>query len=372
MLNQLPTTGTLAAPRAILKVGSKIIEWDLWDAEHNGIYEAGTIRIEVPGNYADWPWWTQQTEILVDVYVGFPKDPMNYSAGDMTLLQTYRIDSIRPNWQTLGISLAGRDLTSLLTDQKIDVKFPNQTASQIATQIAQQVGLTPNVQATTDLVGRFFTLDHVSLHHEKTMWTLLTYLAQHEGFQCFVLGRTLYFGKFSSALSNEPFLIQCDPPNTQRPYPTSNATNLEFEHDLTLAQDVKVRVRSYHGDKNAVYTSIATASRTAKRIERDADLAQSVQTFDFIFNGLTQAQCDAKAQELLTQISKHELKMSARLPGETLIYPWTPIVVQGTGTPFDTTYQAARVRRTFRAKPARFEVTVHGKTVTAQQTVALS
>ncbi|APR40495.1 hypothetical protein [Paraburkholderia sp. SOS3] len=191
----------------------------------------------------------------------------------------------------------------MLTDQKIDVKFPNQTASQIATQIAQQVGLTPNVQATTDLVGRFFTLDHVSLHHEKTMWTLLTYLAQHEGFSASCSAARLYFGKFSSALSNEPFLIQCDPPNTQRPYPTSNATNLEFEHDLTLAQDVKVRVRSYHGDKNAVYTSIATASRTAKRIERDADLAQSVQTFDFISTGLTQAQCDAKAQELLTQIS---------------------------------------------------------------------
>lgn len=372
MLNQLPLEGSLAAPRAILKVGSKEIEWDMWDAEHNGIYEAGTIRIEVPAAYDDWAWWTQQTEILVDVYVGFPKDPMNYSASDLTLLQTYRIDSIRPNWKTLCISLSGRDLTSLLTDQKIDVKYPNQTASQIATAIAQQVGLTPNVQATTDLVGHYFTLDHVSLHHEKTMWTLLTYLAQHEGVQCFVLGRTLYFGQFNSALSNEPYLIQCDPPLPFRPYTTSNATDLEFEHDLTLAQDVKVRVRSYHGNKNAVYTSIATANRTAKRVERDANLAQTIQTFDFIFNGLTQAQCDAKAQELLSQISKHELKMSARLPGETLIYPWTPILVQGTGTPFDTTYQAARVRRVCRAKPAKFEVTVHGKTVTAQQTVELS
>jgi phage protein D len=372
MLNQLPTTGTLAAPRSILKVGDKVIEWDGWDTEHNGIFEAGTIRVDVPARFADWAWWTQQTEILVDVYVGFPKDPMNYSASDLTLLQTFRIDSIRPNWKTLGISLSGRDLTSLLTDQKIDIKFPNQTASQVVTQIAQQVGLTPNVQATTDLVGHYFTLDHVSLHHEKTMWTLLTYLAQHEGFQCFVLGHTLYFGQFSSALSNEPYLIQCDPPTTERPYPTSNADELEFEHDLTLAQDVKVRVRSYHGNKNAVYTSIATASRTAKRVERSAALAQSVQQFDFIFNGLTQAQCDAKAQQLLEQISKHELKMSARLSGETKIYPWTPILVQGTGTPFDTTYQAARVRRTCRAKPAKFEVVVHGKTVTAQQTVALS
>lgn len=372
MINTLPTEGSLVSPRVILMVGSKVIDWTSWDAEHNGIYEAGTVRIEVPAVFADWPWWTQQTEILVDVYVGFPKDPQNYSAADLTLLQTYRIDEIRINAATQGITLAGRDLTSLLTDQKIDVKFPNQTAGQIATFIAKQVGLTPNVQSTKDLIGHFFTLDHVSLHREKTMWTLLTYLAQHEGLQCFVLGRTLYFGAFGSALSSEPYLIQYDPPTTERPYPVSNADELHFSHDLTLAQDVSVRVRSYHGDKNAVYTSVATASKTAKRIERNADLAQSVQRYDFTFAGFTQAQCDAKAQQLLAQISQHELKMSAKLPGDTLVYPWTPIVVQGTNTPFDTTYEAARIKRRCQAEPPRFSMTVHGKTVVAQQSVELS
>lgn len=372
MINQIPTKGSLAAPRSILKIGSKVIDWTSWECEHNGIYEAGTIRIEAPALFADWPWWTQQTEIIVDVYVGFPKDPQNYSASDLTLLQTFRIDEPRINAATQTISLVGRDLTSLLTDQKIDVKFPNQTASQIATFIAGQVGLTANVQATTQLIGQFFTLDHVSLHREKTMWTLLTYLAQHEGLQCFVLGRTLYFGAFGSALSSEPYLIQYDPPTVERPYPVSNAQQLEFAHDLTLANDVSVRVRSYHGNKNAVYSSIATASKTAKRIERNADLAQSVQRYDYTFVGLTQAQCDAKAQQILSQISKHELKMSARLPGDTLIYPWTPVVLRGTNTPFDTTYEAARIKRRCQADPPRFDMTVHGKTVPAQQTVTLT
>ncbi|MGA7781078.1 MAG: hypothetical protein WCA85_25690 [Paraburkholderia sp.] len=371
-INTLPTAGSLAAPRAILMVGSKVIDWSSWDAGHNGIYEAGTVSIEVAAVFADWAWWTQQTEILVDVYVGFPKDPLNYSASDLTLLQTYRIDSIRLNAATLGITLSGRDLTALLTDKKIDIKFQNQTASQIATYLANQVGLTPNVQPTTDLVGHFFTLDHVSLQRQQSMWSILTYLAQHEGLQCFVLGRTLYFGAFGSQLSNQPYLIQYDPPNTDRPYPTCNATSLEFEHDLTLANDVSVKVMSYHGMKNAVYTSVATSTKTAKRIERDADLAQSVQEYSFTFADLTQAQCDAKAQLLLGQISQHELKMEAKLPGDTIIYPWTPVLVQGTGTPFDTTYEAARIRRRCQADPPRFEVSVHGKTVTDAQTVTLS
>lgn len=371
-INTLPTTGTLAAPRSILMVGGTAIDWLSWSCEHNGIYEAGTIRIELPGDYTKWPWWTQQTEILVDVYVGFPKDPQNYSASDLTLLQTYRIDSIRLNAQTLGITLVGRDLTALLVDKKVDIKFQNQTASQIATYLAGQVGLTPNVQTTKDLVGTFFTQDHVNLHRQQPMWSILTYLAQHEGLQCFVLGRTLYFGAFGSALSSQPYLIQYTPPTSATPYPQSNATSLEFEHDLTLANDVSVKVMSYHGMKNAVYTSIATSDKTTKRIEKNADLAQSVQQYSFPFVGLTQAQCDAKAQELLEKISKHEMKMEATLPGDTLIYPWTPVVVQGTGTPFDTTYEAARIRRRCSADPPKFEVSVHGKTVTDAQTVTLT
>ncbi|MGN6085783.1 hypothetical protein [Trinickia sp.] len=372
MLNTLPTAGTLAAPRSILMVGSKVIDWSDWFAGHNGVYEAGTLRVEIPAKFVDWAWWTQQTEILIDVYVGFPKDPRNYSASDLTLLQTYRVDSIRLNAMTQGITLSGRDLTGLLTDRKVDLKFQNQTASQVATYLAGLVGLTANVQATKDLVGHFFTLDHVSLHRQQSIWTILTYLAQHEGLQCFVLGRTLYFGAFNSALSSNPYLIQYEPPSSDRSYPRSNAIELEFEHDLTLANDVSVRVRSYHGMKNAVYTSIATASKTAKRIERNATLAQSTQQYDYTFAGLTQAQCDAKAQQLLEQISKHEFKMEARLPGDAIIYPWTPIEVRGTGTPYDTTYQAARVMRRCSVEPSRFETTVHGKTATQAQTVVLA
>jgi hypothetical protein len=372
MLNQLPTAGTLDAPRSILMVGSKVIDWSDWFAGHSGIYEAGTLRVEIPAKFADWAWWTQQTEILIDVYIGFPKDPQNYSASDLTLLQTYRIDSVRLNAMTQGITLSGRDLTALMTDKKVDLKFQNQTASQVATYLAGLVGLTAKVQATKDLVGHFFTLDHVSLHRQQSIWTILTYLAQHEGLQCFVLGRTLYFGSYASALSSDPYLIQYEPPTTERSYPRSNAVELEFEHDLTLANDVSVRVRSYHGMKNAVYTSVATASKTAKRIERDATLAQGLQQYDFTFAGLTQAQCDAKAQQLLDQISKHEFKMEARLPGDAIIYPWTPVEVRGTGTPYDTTYQAARIMRRCSVDPPRFEVTVHGKTATQAQTVTLA
>lgn len=371
MINQPPTVGTVRQPRSILMVGDRAIDWTSWRIEHNGIHEAGTIDIEVPAQYADWPWWTQQNEILVDVYVGLVANPQSFGLSDLTMLMTARIDEIRLNPATRTISLRGRDLTSLLTDNKSDAKYPNLTASAIATLLAKNAGLTPNVQATTGIAGAFYNADHVQMQRQQTPWTLLTYLAQHEGLQCFVLGRTLYFGKFSALLSNDPYLIQYTPPLPDAPYGSSNAEDLHFTHDMTLAGDVTVRVRSFHGHKGASYSATATGSKELKRVERGAKfIAQEIQRYDYTFPGLTQAQCQKKADELLKSISQHELKVHATLPGDAVVYPWTPLIVRGTGTVFDTTYEISRIQRSFDTRG--FQMRVEGRTVPEEQTVTLS
>lgn len=370
MINSISMQSEVRTPRSVLMVGDRAIDWTSWRIEHNGIHEAGTIDIDVPAQYSDWSWWAQQTEILVDVYAGTHVDPQNFSLSDLTLLMTARIDELRLNPATRTINLRGRDLTSLLTDNKSDAKYPNLTASAIATLLAQKVGLTPNVQATQGPVGAFYNADHVQMQRQQTPWTLLTYLAQHEGVQCFVLGRTLYFGEFSAQLSNEPYLIQFNPPTVDAPYGTSNAQELHFTHDLTLTHDITVRVRSFHGYKNAAYSATAKPPKALKHIERGARLVQEIQHYDYTFPGLTQEQCQKKADELLKSISKHELKVHATLPGDVLVYPWTPVAVQGTGTPFDVTYEIARIQRTFDTRG--FQMRVEGRTVPAEQTVTLS
>lgn len=373
MINQLPTKGEGRAPRSILMIGGTTIDWTSWTMEHNGIHEAGTISIDVPAHYSVWSWWTQQTEILIDVYAGFPKNPQNFGTSDLTQLMVARIDELKLNPATQTFHLAGRDLTSLLTDNKSDAKYPNMTASDIATAIALKYGLTPNVQKTKGMVGAFYKADHVNMQVQQTPWTLLTYLAQHEGLQCFVLGRTLYFGDFGTTISNQPYLIDYTAPTPSTPFGQSNAERLDFTHDLTLAGDIVVRVRSYHGYKNAAYSATApdkSTARTLKRIERHSHVAQAVQHYDYIFPGKTQEECQKKADELLKELSRHELKLDAVLPGDVLIYPWTPIEVRGTGTIFDATYQAARIRRSFDTRG--FKMDLHCKTVPAQETVTLS
>lgn len=371
MINHIPASGQGRTPRGILMVGGTAIDWTGWSIEHNGIYEAGTIRIDVPAPYAKWPWWTQMTEILVDVYAGFPSDPQNYGIADLTLLMTARIDELRLDPARSVLTLSGRDLTSLFTDNKSDAKYPNMTSSAIVAALAAKFPqLKANILPTAQLVGAYYDADQVQMQRQDSMWTLLTYLAQHEGLQCFVLGRTLYFGKFGAALSDAPYAIQLQPPTPEGPYPAANAEKLSFSHDMTLSGDVTVRVRSYHGAQNASYSATAKSTKPNKAIEHGASVAQSAQAYDFTFPGLTQADCAARANKLLGDITHHEMKMEATVPGDVQVFPWTPVTVRGTGTPFDTTYQVSKISRTFDTRG--FLMNLSCRTMPAQSTVKLA
>lgn len=376
MINSNPNNGQARTPRSILLNGAQPIDWTSWSIEHSGIYEAGTITITVPAPYADWPKWMQQTEVIIDVYAGFPRDPQHYTNADLTLLMSARIDNLKLDPATATLTLTGRDLTSLFTDRKTDGNFKNLTASQVITSLADQF---PEVQkqiaATTTKVGVYYDEDKVQLQKQTTMWTLMTYLAQHEGKQCFVLGRTLYFGDFKNAtlgkaISNQPYAIFFQPPTQDRPYPIANVEKLSFSHDMRLAGEVKVRVRSYHGAQNKVSTVTKSSPKTNQIVEQSAKPTQAPTVYDFTFPDLTDKACEEKAQQILNEISTHELKMDATAPGDTVLYPWTPVTVSGTNTIFDTTYQISKITRSFDTRG--FTMTMSCRTEPSEKTVKLS
>ena len=353
-INKIPTESYVDATRSILKIGGTVIDFIDWHNEYSGAYEAGTFRASINAPLDSWSWWSQQTEIVVDVYAGTPPDPLTYSASDLTHMMTVRCDQIELDPANQRVELSGRDLTGLLTDNKTTDKWPNSTASQIAALIAAKFNLQTNIQPTTGNVGSFYTTDHVKLARSDTYWNLLTYLAQRVGYQVFILGNTLYFGNFAAQFNTEPYLIQFQQSNTG--YQSSNAEHLEFSRDLTISNDISVVVRSYHGYRNAAYTGTATATKVNKKIELSAELAQGIQHYDFIIPNLTKAECELKATELLKSISQHELKLEARLPFDTILYPWVNVLVEGTATVWDTTYTPKRVSRSFSKDHVSMEV----------------
>lgn len=367
MINTILEHGTAIPYRSILKIGGATIDFLSWEASQSGIMEAGTFRATVTAPKDSWSWWAQQTEILVDVYAGIPPDPQAYSTDDLTQIFTARVDKLDLDVEMQRVTLSGRDMTSLLTDNKTTQKWPNLTSSQIAQNIAGLWGFQSNIQATTGTVGHFYTQDHVKLAKAETYWDILTYLAQREGYQCFVLGRTLYFGNFGAAATLNPYLIKFDGSGE---YPVSNAIRIKFSHDLTLAQDIAVTVRSYHGGLGAVFKATATVDKPAKYIERDAALAQIIQHYDYTFPGLTQPECALKANTILHSLTEHELKMSAVLPFDAVLFPWVPVQVEGTKTRWDVTYTPQNIIRKFSKDSV--SMTAECRTGIPSQTVTLS
>jgi hypothetical protein len=100
--------------------------------------------------------------------------------------------------------VSGRDLTAAFIDAKTTIQYQNLTSSQIASQLAISHGMSFSGPTTTTVAGTFYAYDRVSMTDQRSEWDLLTWLAQQEGFQCYVKGTTLYFEPRSDAASTKP------------------------------------------------------------------------------------------------------------------------------------------------------------------------
>lgn len=365
-------------PRAILKLGDQILDFERVTITHSGTYQAGTFSAVIrsaPGSeVAQWGWWLQQDIVILDLFAGFPADPQNYSASDLTPLFVARIDQIRLNAATNTLNLEGRDLSAILIDKKTDGQFQNKVSSDVATQFAASAGLDAKIQTTTTKIGTYYEHDYLHLQREQTQWALLTYLARKEGVQCFVLGRTLYFGQYKNSIQRN-YLIQFYPQVDDQAFATCNAKTLEFEHDLTLSRDVIVTVRALNLKTGKGFTAIAKASSGKAQAARSltpilpksaADPQNYVYT---IHRAMSPAAAQEKALQLANEISKHEMRMTAELPGDDVLYPWVLVEVQGTNTLFDATYYPSEVTRTI--TPTEFSMHLRAKNHQTETQVAL-
>lgn len=185
-------------PKGIVKVnGEQITHWIDFDVDNNNFFSADTFRCRFAG--AGLPadrnaiWFSQQQDMFVELFIGFPPNPNNYSTADLTSWIYGQVDHIEINPVTNTITVDGRDLTRVFIDAKTTQKWPNQTSSQIATALAKKHGLTPVVTATTTTVGKYYEIDHVNMADERSEWDILNYLADLEGFKVWVRGQSLYF-----------------------------------------------------------------------------------------------------------------------------------------------------------------------------------
>lgn len=230
-------------------------------------------------------------------------------------------------------TLTGRDLTARLIEARTQESFSNRTASEIATLLASRRGLAADIARTTTPVGRYWQLqrDRITLDQfsrATTEWDLLVTLAGLEGFDVWVSGRTLHF---------RPRAATPAPSATLRATPgLANVTGLRLERALTLARDIEVVVKSWNARQQQAFL------RRARRRRGSGD----PQRYVYVVPNLTPDEALKLAQRKLEDLTRHERRITAEMPGELTLTPRQRIRLDGTGTDFDQDYWIDEITRT--------------------------
>lgn len=266
--------------------------------------------------------------------------------GDWTSLVQGTVDRLDIDPIKGEVSLEGRDLTAGLIEARTQEAFVNQTSSDIATLLAGRRGLQTNVTPTTVPVGRYYQSEHSRItlgqfSRATTEWDLLIYLAQREGFDVWVAGTTLNFCPPDASGTSGVTISPAD------------CLDLRLERSLTLAQDIKVVVKSWNSRQKQAF------SETAQRSGSGA-AGGGVLQYVYVIPNLTPADALQRAQRILSELSQHERNVRITMPGELQMQPRMTLALAGTGTGFDGAYEIAEVVRRL-SERAGFVQTVRAK-----------
>lgn len=352
----MPTQGPAVAqgrnPRALIKVNDFIVrKIDSLEYVENNYSQPDSFKCKLP-LYDLHPeinadYWLSQPALLIEIFIGFPNDPINYGIGDLQSMVLGGINDliVCPFGPGGGyVEFNGFDLTKSFIDNKTTEKFPNLKASDIVTQLAVKRGLTPVVTKTTTEAGIYYNQDFVQPGSEVTEWDLITYLAQREGFQVFVRGTSLYFQPRVTT-SPTPYVFQAQTLENGQSA-SFNGSELTLSRNLNYARDVIVTVSSWNAKTG--YVSAQAKGTKNKQIVA-ARVAQSLsqpQTFEYYIPGLSKQQALQRAQQMAEDISQHERVFRTTCPGDNILRKDSLIQVKGVCPSADQTYYPDTITRT--------------------------
>lgn len=351
-INTITADGAVRQPRGIVKVNGTVMPgWVEFEIDNNAFFHADTFRCRfaasaLPSDFGK-AWWASQAAIFLELFIGFPSDVEAYSAADLDSFIYGQVDELTYDPVGTFIEVSGRDKTADFIDAKTYEQFVNNTASEIAELLAQRHGLTPVVTATSTKAGTYYQLENRRIPLDRSEWDLLTWLAQEEGFSVYVKGRELHFEPQVQPDAAQYALKWVDPAlDADQASPTFNGTSIICSRNLTLAKDIVVFVRSWNTKQKKGFTVKAQASHTKKAIGKGAEQAAgAAQTYSFVKPGLTREQAQTMANAKLKELSAHEMKIAASLPGDNLLALTTLVSLSGTATAFDQTYYPDSITR---------------------------
>lgn len=346
-LNPPTVSSRLRSPRGMAVINGLIADGFVeCEVDNNSFYQADTFRavFALSGQTAsmDWAWWASRSNIEVDIRVGFPADPERPQRSELPSLIYGLADNIDIDPVADEIVISGRDMTSVFIDALTTEKFQNLTSSAIAQQLAERHGLTFDGTATITKVGKYYEIDHARLTNKMSEWDLLTFLGHEENFDVWVTGKTLHFQPKVSP-SDDPYVLHWDRDKTE-----FNGIGVKLSRALTISKGIIVQVRSWNQRQKKGFTVQREAThRYNEVLKNSAQPVGNAQTYAFVVPNLTPEQAIKYAEARLSGLSRHEMHLSASLPGDEILTTRNVIQLSGTGTEFDQVYFPDSIIRTY-------------------------
>ena len=319
-------------PRGVVLVNNTVIPWESFEVDQNNFYVADKFRVEILINSLpkgiNASYFGSSESLDVQIYSGFPSNPDQYSKSNLTELIEGNVDDVDYEPFKGKIILSGRNFISYFLDTKTSETFGEQFSSDVVSLLATRHGLTPVVTPTSTLISTFYNNVHYTLTKERTEWDILTFLAKQENYDIFVIGKKLYFQPKAST-SGPVYAIIC---NLSQPLPSTNVIDIAFSRNLTLASDVVVKIQSWNLADQKSYIKTATA----KHIKTSN--AGNPINYQYTIPNLTPQQASEMALNLAKEISSHELRLKAVMPGDVTMTPQSIVQVAGTQSIYDQQY----------------------------------
>ncbi len=360
---------SVSHPAAIVLVdGIPVVGLLSYSVDDNSFFQANTFNfvVSLAAQVAphDVNWWSQQTIVPIEIYGGFPVNPLNYSKADLSLEISGISDDIEIDFSAQTITITGRDLTSKLIDVKRATSFITQPLqpSNIVQKIAESVGLQTSIVPTNISVGAYTQIVKSIVESNATLWDIVCKLAQVVGYVAYTQGNTLYFHPKAQTAGN-PYFFTWNHATSTYNSPTFNGTTLKFGRNGQAARDIKVTVMSVSTKGKHIITATTQKTRVKSKtaVKGGTDTGDSATNYTIVSKyALTQDQAQAIANAKAIELSLHEMRMETEAPADTALNSRRLITVRGTNTQCDQDYYPSSIVKSFSLDDG-YRMTIHAK-----------
>lgn len=344
-LNNPNAAGALLRPRLrILSAGVEIPQCYALSLVSSNRFQADRFTLSfaaTASGVGSMAWWASQSNLPVDLQVGFVAPGSAEGSQSWTSLQTGKVDRPSLDMDSRTISVEGRDNSALFIDARVQPQQAvnvNQTSSEIVAGLVAAQGLTASITATPTPVGRFWSSDHTAasfsqFHSVRTQWDLIVTLARLEGYNAYFQGSAFHFEPITDPAA-DPYVWQYATDAQGRT--AGNVSGLRMSREATVSKGVQVIVRSWNAKQARSIIKYAPSAKVAK---------EGTQEHHYNKPNLTDQQAQDYANARYAEIKRHEMTISANLFGDMILTPRCMVSLVGTGTAFDQTYYPQSVTR---------------------------